>query len=41
MANYKAIAAASATLAGMIRDRYPRDEFGAGLDINLYQTRDF
>ena len=41
MANYKAIAATSATLAGMIRDRYPRDEFGAGLDVNLYQTRDF
>jgi len=41
MANYRAIAAISTALAGLIRDRYPRDEFGAGLDILLYQTRDF
>jgi len=41
MANYRAIAATSTALAGLIRDRYPRDEFGAGLDIALYQTRDF
>ena len=41
MANYRAIAAISTALQGLIRDRYPRDEFGAGLDILLYQTRDF
>jgi hypothetical protein len=41
MANYRAIAATSTALRGLIRDRYPRTEFGAGLDIELYQTRDF
>jgi hypothetical protein len=41
MANYRAIAATSTALRGLIRDRYPRAEFGAGLDIELYQTRDF
>jgi hypothetical protein len=41
MANYRAIAATSTALAGLIRDRYPRSEFGTGLDIALYQTRDF
>ncbi len=41
MANYRAIAAASTALAGLVRDRYPRDEFGAGLEVHLYQTRDF
>jgi len=41
VANYRAIAATSAALAGLIRDRYPREEFGSGLDIVLYQTRDF
>lgn len=41
MANYRAIAAASAALAGLVRDRYPRHEFGGGLEIALYQTRDF
>ena len=41
MANYRAIAATSTALAGLIRDRYPRDEFGAGLEIDLYQTRNF
>jgi hypothetical protein len=41
MANYRAIAATSTALAGLIRDHYPRGEFGAGLDIQLYQTRDF
>jgi hypothetical protein len=40
MANYRAIAAASTALAGLIRDRYPRGEFGA-LEVLLYQTRDF
>ena len=41
MANYRAIAATSTALAGLIRDRYPRPEFGAGMDIALYPTRDF
>jgi uncharacterized protein DUF4255 len=41
MANYRAIAATGAALAGLIRDRYPRDDFGTGLEITLYQTRDF
>lgn len=41
MANYRAIAAVSTALAGLIRDRYPRDEFGTGLDVELYQTRNF
>lgn len=41
MANYRAIAATSTALAGLLRDRYPRDEFGDGLDVSLYQTRDF
>jgi hypothetical protein len=41
MANYRAIAATSTALVGLIRDHYPRDEFGAGLEVFLYQTRDF
>ena len=41
MANYRAIAATSTALAGLIQDRYPRDEFGTGLSVALYQTRDF
>lgn len=41
MADYRAIAATSNTLEGLIRDRYPRDEFGDGLQVSLYQTRDF
>jgi hypothetical protein len=41
MANYRAIAATSTALRGLIRDRYPRDEFGPGLEVLLYQTRDF
>jgi Pvc16 N-terminal domain len=41
MADYRAIAAVSTALAGLLRDRYPRDEFGQGLDVSLYQTRDF
>lgn len=41
MANHRAIAATSAALAGLIRDHYPRDEFGAGLEVKLYQMRDF
>ena len=41
MANYRAIAATGAAIAGLIRDRYPREEFGTGLQVVLYQTRDF
>jgi hypothetical protein len=41
VANYRAIAAVSAALAGLVRDQYPRDEFGTGLEITPYQTRDF
>lgn len=41
MANYRALAATSTALRGLIRDHYPRGEFGEGLDIELYQTRDF
>jgi Pvc16 N-terminal domain len=41
MANYRAIAAVSTALQGLVRDRYPRDEFGNGLAVELYQTRDF
>lgn len=41
MANFNAIGAISATLAGLIRDNYPRDEFGTALDIQLFQTRNF
>ena len=35
------ISAVSETLAGLIRDRYPRADFGPALGIELYQTRDF
>ena len=41
MANHRAIAATSAALRGLIRDRYPRNEFGSGVQVELYQTRDF
>jgi hypothetical protein len=41
MASYRAIAAASATLQSLLRDRYPRDAFGPGLAIELYQPKDF
>ena len=41
MAKHQAIAATSTALAGLIRDRYPREEFGAGLEVDLYQTRNF
>jgi hypothetical protein len=41
MANFRAVGATSAALAGLIRDRYPRSDFGASLDIALYQARDF
>ena len=41
MANYRAIAATSTALVGLVRDHYPREEFGPGLEVGLYQTRDF
>jgi Pvc16 N-terminal domain len=41
MANYRAIAATSEALKGLIVDRYPRDEFNPGLEVSLYQTQDF
>jgi uncharacterized protein DUF4255 len=41
MATYRAIAATSTALRGLIYDRYPRDEFGPGLGVELYQTSDF
>lgn len=41
MAQHRAIAATSAALAGLIRDHYPRADFGTGLSVQLYQTRDF
>jgi hypothetical protein len=41
MANYRAIAATSTALQGLVRDRYPRTEFGPGLPVELYQTRNF
>ncbi len=41
MANYRAIAAASATLMGTLRDRFPASEFGSPLTAALYQAKDF
>ncbi len=41
MAKHQAIAATSNALLGLLRDRYPRDEFGTSLDFQLYQSRDF
>ena len=41
MAKHQAIAATSNALLGLLRDRYPRDEFGTSLDVQLYQSRDF
>jgi hypothetical protein len=41
MATARAIGAVGATLVGLIQERYPRDEFGSALDIELYQTRNF
>lgn len=41
MARAQGIAAASATLMGLLRDRYPRDEFGPSLAFELYQARNF
>jgi hypothetical protein len=41
MANFRAIGATSAALAGLIRDHYPREDFGSTLGIALYQAGDF
>jgi hypothetical protein len=41
MANHRAIASVGTALVGLIRDHYPRADFGEGLEIGLYQTRDF
>ena len=41
MASFNAIGATSATLAGLIRDSYPRAEFDPSLNVELYQTRNF
>ena len=41
MARHQAIAATSNALLGLLRDRYPRNDFGTSLDIQLYQSRDF
>jgi hypothetical protein len=41
MANYRAIAAASATILGLLRDRFPSTDFGAPLNVELYQSKDF
>lgn len=41
MANYRAIAAASTTILGLLRDRFPSTDFGGSLNIELYQSKDF
>lgn len=41
MATHRAIAAVGATLVGLIRDYYPRSDFGSALEVSLYQTRNF
>ena len=41
MASFNAIGATSATLLGLIRDGYPRTEFGNSLNIELYQSKSF
>ncbi|MDV3456317.1 Pvc16 family protein [Sphingomonas sp. HF-S4] len=41
MANYRAIAAASTTILGLLRDRFPNGDFGGPLTIELYQAKDF
>ncbi len=41
MARHQAIAATSNALLGLLRDRYPRPDFGASLEVQLYQSRDF
>jgi hypothetical protein len=41
MANYRAIAAASATIQGLLRDRFPNNDFTGPLNVELYQAKDF
>ena len=41
MANHRAIAAASATILGLLRDRFPSAEFGGPLNVEIYQAKDF
>lgn len=41
MARSQAVAAVSATLLGLLRDAYPRDEFGTSLLFELYQPKNF
>jgi hypothetical protein len=41
VARFLAIGATSTALTGLIRDHYPRDQFGSTLDVALYQARDF
>lgn len=41
MASFRAIGATSEALAGLIRDLYPRDEFGTGLGVDIYLPRNF
>jgi hypothetical protein len=41
MANYRAIAAVSATILGLLRDRFPSTDFGGPLNVELYQSKDF
>ncbi len=38
MAHYRAIAAAGATIAGLIKERYPRAEFGNALTVGTVQA---
>lgn len=41
MANHRAIAAASATILGLLRDRFPVAVFGGPLNAEIYQAKDF
>ena len=41
MANYRAIAGASAAILGLLRDRFPNADFGGPLHVELYQAKDF
>lgn len=41
MANFRAIGATSEALVGLIRDGYPREDFREGLEVLIYQPRNF
>jgi hypothetical protein len=41
VASHVAIAAVSTTIMGLLRDNYPRGEFGTSLPFELYQAKDF